>query len=100
MTKQKYNLTFWQRFWLPVTWFTWKFLTSDNPADNAWITVRKKKSWHEVKKGMEPHICRFTIPVKVDGFTNLLYGCEHDGCNLCNPPEYLDHNGFYVPESK
>jgi hypothetical protein len=96
MTKQKYNLTFWQRFWLPVTWLTWKFLTSDNPADNAWITVRKKKSWHEVKKGMEKHTCRYTVLV-THPFERPLYGCEHEGCNRCCPPEHLDADGFYVP---
>lgn len=67
----KYNLTFRQKLSLP---FTFLF----------WITTpkEKRKTWHEVKKGMEPHQHNFTIPI----LTHLPYKflqCDHIGCNEC-----------------
>lgn len=69
----KYSLTKGQRFWLPLTWIMW-FLTDRN----------LRKSWHLVKKGMEKHEHKFTIPVVHSGYT--FFQCEHEGCTLCDDP--------------
>lgn len=65
----KYKLTFWQRIGLVFIWPIW-FLT---PSD-------QRKSWHEVKKGMEHHVCKFTIQLVHYG--KLWLKCEHEGCNV------------------
>lgn len=43
----------------------------------------KRKTWHEVKKGMEKHEHKFTKPFTEQGYK--LLQCEHEGCNLCEP---------------
>lgn len=70
----KYNLTFWQRFWLWSTWLSWYFYAGDN-----------RKTWHEVKRGMEKHDCKFTIPFREGGFD--FWKCEHEGCSMCEMDE-------------
>jgi hypothetical protein len=67
--KPKYNLTFGQRCTLWITWLFWVTTPED-----------KRKTWHEVKNGMEPHEHKFTKRVIIQGF--VLYKCEHEGCNL------------------
>lgn len=62
---KKYNLTFWQRVSLIPIWF-------------FWIGAEKRKSWHEVKKGMEYHEHNFTIPGNEYGMDYLQ--CDHEGC--------------------
>lgn len=69
---KKYNLTFWQRLELIPIGFLW--LTAD-PSD--------RKTWHEVKKGMEKHECKFTKPFTKSGYRFM--GCEHEGCTTCIP---------------
>lgn len=54
---------------LPFTWFIW-----------AGYDPVKRKSWHHVKKGMEKHEHRYTVPDKLGEHT--VYGCEHEGCNF------------------
>jgi hypothetical protein len=72
--KKKYNLTFWQRLSLIPLWIYW--LGYESPT---------KKTWHEVKKGMEKHKCNF-VRVRsglYDG--RILYHykeCDHEGCNV------------------
>lgn len=66
----KYNLTFWQKLELIPIWFMWI-----NTPDN------ERKSWHEVKKGMEKHEHKFTKLFTKQGYNFLQ--CEHEGCNLC-----------------
>lgn len=68
----KYNLTFWQRLELIPIWVMW--LTTP---------VSERKSWHEVKKGMEKHEHKFTKVILKDGYGFLQ--CEHEGCNICEP---------------
>lgn len=65
----KYNLTFWQKIQLIPLRLIWLLFNKD-----------KRKSWHEVKKGMEKHEHKFTIP-----FTQYPYNymqCEHEGCTV------------------
>lgn len=73
---KKYNLTFGQRLLLPLLWLIW--VTSDPD---------KRKTWHEVKKSMEPHVCRHTRPFYEHGY--LWFNCDHEGCNVCTPDEHL-----------
>lgn len=40
-----------------------------------------KKTWHEVKKGMEKHEHKFTKVFSKQGYR--FAQCEHEGCNLC-----------------
>ena len=68
----KYNLTFWQRLELKPLWVYWFLSVSDD-----------KKSWHLVKKGMEKHEHKYTIPFKKRGYSFM--ACEHEGCTMCNP---------------
>jgi len=68
----KYNLTFWQKLELIELRLMW--LAADK---------NKRKSWHEVKKGMEKHEHKFTKPFTYDGFEFLQ--CEHEGCRRCVP---------------
>ena len=68
----KYNLGFWQKLQLPLLWIYWKLSVMEN-----------KKSWHEVKKGMEKHEHKFSKPFTEQGFKFLQ--CDHEGCNLCEP---------------
>lgn len=70
----KYNLTFWQKIQLIPIWFMW-ISTESN----------KRKTWHEVKKGMEKHEHKFTKPLTEHGYRVLQ--CEHEGCTLC---EFVD----------
>ena len=72
--KQTYNLTTGQKIWLPLLWLYWKFSTLEN-----------KKSWHEVKKGMEKHEHVYNKPFMLHDHWWL--GCEHEGCNLCEYDE-------------
>jgi hypothetical protein len=72
MTKIKYNLTFWQRVELIPIWFIW-----------ASRPIEERKTWHQVKKGMEKHKHNFTIPADEGGYKFLQ--CDHEGCNLCEP---------------
>jgi hypothetical protein len=68
----KYNLTFLQRCELIRLRLIW--LLADH---------RERKTWHEVKKGMEKHEHKFTIPYKVKGVSFMK--CEHEGCTECDP---------------
>lgn len=68
----KYNLTLRQKLYLPILWVYWRF-----------STIKNKKSWHEVKKGMEHHEHKFTKPISLQN-TKFLQ-CEHEGCCLCKP---------------
>jgi hypothetical protein len=66
----KYNLTFGQKLLLPIFYFYW--LQEDS---------EKRKTWHEVKKGLEKHICDFSIPTdSCKGYEFLK--CSHEGCNF------------------
>jgi hypothetical protein len=71
MKKPKYNLTFLQKIELFFLWFYWKITISD-----------VKKSWHEVKKGMEKHTCNYTKSDKIRGY--IVYVCDHEGCYKCD----------------
>lgn len=72
--KPKYKLTFWQRLELIPMWFFWKM-----------TPYVDRKTWHEVKKGMEKHVHKFTVPKNYDGYWFMQ--CEHEGCPLCEPTE-------------
>ncbi len=71
----KYNLTIWQRIGLIPLWILW-FL---NPSPT-------RKTWHKVKKGIEKHEHKFTIPFTEKGYNFLQ--CEHEGCNFISSEEY------------
>jgi hypothetical protein len=71
-TKPKYNLTFWQRLELIPMRLFWLV----HPPED-------RKTWHEVKKGMEQHKHKFTKPIVEQGYKFLQ--CEHEGCTLCEP---------------
>jgi hypothetical protein len=71
MKKNKYKLTLWQRLELIPIWFLWYF-----HADRSQL-----KSWHEIKKGMEKHECKFTKPFSKGKYDFL--ECEHEGCKMC-----------------
>lgn len=68
----KYELTRWQRIILPLIWILW---ATHDPTT--------RKTWHEVKKGMERHEHTFTI-MRPDG----LLKCSHEGCTLCHDPQW------------
>jgi hypothetical protein len=69
--KKRYNLTFWQWFFLPLLWVIW-----------AGREPEKRKSWHLVKKGMEKHEHKYTIhSTEHKGYMN----CEHEGCVMIAP---------------
>lgn len=68
----KYNHTLSQKLERPFLWLFWKF-----------STIPKKKSWHEVMKGMEKHTCNFTIPFTEQGYKFLR--CNHEGCYIADP---------------
>lgn len=71
--KTTYNLTIFQRiFVLPIVKIMW--LGSD-PSE--------RKSWHLVKKSMEKHEHKYTIPQYDYGMKFLK--CEHEGCVICIP---------------
>lgn len=72
MEKTKYKLTFWQRVELIPMRMMWFAADPD-----------ERKTWHEVKKGMEKHECKFTKPFSQGGY-DFLY-CEHEGCKTCEP---------------
>lgn len=72
---KKYNLTFWQ--WIELYLFIRPMWTTYDPE--------KRKSWHEVKKGMEKHEHKFTIEVWTQGYRFLQ--CEHEGCRVCHDPD-------------
>lgn len=65
-----YKLTIGQRACLPLLWIMW-----------ALIPSRARKTWHEVKKGMERHEHRYTVPA-----AHGLMRCEHEGCTECHDP--------------
>lgn len=71
ITKTTYNLTNWQWvkliFLFPV-WFV--------------LPPSRKKTWHQLKKGMEKHVHVFTEPAMHKGVP--IWKCEHEGCNECN----------------
>lgn len=71
----KYNLTFWQRLGLIPLWFFWVSSTS-----------KTIKSWHEVKKGLETHDHKFTVPFSEGGHDFL--ACNHEGCSVASSVEY------------
>lgn len=73
-----YNLSFWQKVELPFLWLYWKLSVADN-----------KKSWHEVKKGMEPHKHNYTKIFKKQGVTFAM--CDHEGCTDCD----ILHDEFF-----
>lgn len=68
--KPKYNLTLFQRFCLIPIWLLWLFHDS-----------KKRRTFHEVMKGMEPHEHKYTKPFFEHGYHFLQ--CEHEGCKLC-----------------
>lgn len=70
----KYNHTLWQKITIPVLWLYWKLSVIEN-----------KKSWHEVKKGIEKHEHKFTKEFWHGRFRFLQ--CEHEGCYTCHDPE-------------
>lgn len=64
----KYKLTFWQRLQLiPIFYF--------------WLISENRKTWHEVKKGMEYHEHNFATPIWEQGFR--FWQCDHEGCTCC-----------------
>lgn len=65
-----YNLTLWQWFCLIPIWLLWLFHDS-----------KKRMTFHEVMKGMEPHEHKYTKPFFEHGYHFLQ--CEHEGCKLC-----------------
>ena len=69
---RKYKLSIWQYITLPLLWIYWFF-----------AVVEKKKSWHEVKKGIEKHTCTYTVPFRESGYK--FYRCNHEGCYMCIP---------------
>lgn len=69
--KIKYNLTIWQKLGLPFLWLLWATADPDN-----------KKTWHQVKKGIEKHEHDYSIRQIEDGIT--YYQCSHEGCNMCD----------------
>ena len=71
----KYSLTFWQRLTLPITWILW-----------AGCDPTERKSWHHVKKGMEPHKHNFVLPADYD----FLLQCDHEGCTMCEDMQYMN----------
>jgi len=77
--KTKYNLTIWQRIGLIPLWILWFF----NPSPD-------RKTWHKVKKGMEKHEHKFTIPYsfKSSKHEYRFLQCEHEGCNFVSAEEY------------
>lgn len=76
----KYNLTFWQRLELIPIWFLWYFHAAR--INGTKEDMAKLKSWHEIKKGMEKHKHKFSIPFFVKGYKFLR--CEHEGCYVCD----------------
>ena len=72
MEKVKYNLTFWQRielFFIRQVWLA--------------MDESERKTWHEVKKGLEKHEHKFTKVHYEHGVKVMR--CEHEGCSLCEP---------------
>lgn len=76
MKKETYNLSKIQKFFMPLFWFLWI-------TQPVWGDTSKRKTWHELKKGMEPHTHKFTREFIEGGFT--WYGCEHTGCSFVQP---------------
>ncbi len=72
--KMKYNLTFGQRLELIPIWFLWFFYAGDK---------KDRATWHNIKKGMEKHEHKYTIPNTKYylGENWHLMKCEHEGCN-------------------
>jgi hypothetical protein len=68
----KYKLTLLQKIELPILWIYWKL-----------SVIEDKRSWHEVKKGMEKHTHKFTIPMIYQGYKFMK--CEHEGCTVVDP---------------
>ncbi len=68
----KINLTFWQIIELIFVYLVWVTHESNT-----------KKSWYEVKKGMEKHHHNFCNPVVIDGHRFLK--CDHIGCEFVDP---------------
>lgn len=66
--KPKYNLTFWQKVELIPMRLMW--LMAD---------PEKRKTWHNVKKGLEKHEHKFTKP-----YMGEFLMCEHEGCTMCD----------------
>ena len=69
--KTVYNLSTLQRMKLIYLFPIWFFLPRN-----------RKKTWHELKKGMEKHVHVFTEPTMHNGVP--FWKCEHEGCNECN----------------
>lgn len=82
MSKIKYNLTFWQRLELIPMWVMWATTEKD-----------KRKTWHEVKKGMEKHTCDFSIVDYYRG--HKFWKCSHEGCNMCEDDDYKNKTGIF-----
>lgn len=74
--KVHYDLTFWQRVQLVLIWFYW--IQSDSPT---------RKTWHEVKKGMEKHKHNYVVldVTEYNGRNYDYYNCDHEGCNYTSP---------------
>lgn len=68
--KPKYNLTLFQWLELIPIGILWLFHDS-----------KKRMTFHEVMKGMEPHEHKYTKPFFEHGYHFLQ--CEHEGCKLC-----------------
>ncbi len=72
----KYNLTFWQKLELIPLWILW--IGTDRS---------ERRDWHSIKKGMEKHECKHTVPdvYKYGGREFKIMKCEHEGCNIVSP---------------
>lgn len=81
--KVKYNLTFWQKVDLIILRLFWLAADPD-----------KRKSWHHVKKGMEKHEHKFTIPKYISGVKFMK--CEHEGCNIVDDPSIKTRLTIYI----
>ena len=72
--KRIYHLTLMQKLYLIPLKLIWLIYPNKN-----------KKTWHEVKKGMENHRHRYTLLFQREG--KFYFLCEHEGC--C---DYVDAN--------
>lgn len=78
--KAKYNLNLWQRLSLPLLWLIWIC----RPID-------KRKTWHELKKGLETHTHTFGDIYLYKG--HKYRDCTHEGCNICTA---MDDDGNWL----
>lgn len=79
---KKYNLTLWQ--WIDLYLFIWPMWLFYIEEDDK---KPKRKSWHEVKKGMEKHVHNYTVdePKFYKGKVYEFWRCDHEGCYFVSP---------------